>query len=372
MSKSIKTMAVLLMTWLVSIPASAWSLKEHILMTRIAAERLIADPNTPADMKEWLKAANRTGSDMDGEKKFFLHQRVGLYPRGVDGLGFWAVIPDLEKLSNGPVKANIAPFGIPESSLHFTDAELLNPAQEKHTFKDDLSSKPKLEEVSKDMADPAWKKAGMLPFRVADVYKKLVDVIRAGKLNDKNGQYPRDEHAEHWAGFLAHYLEDNTQPHHATIDFNSKSYFAKSTGRSPGIHGNVEGLLMDDDHEDYMHLREEFWPIFVKALDEVKDPATSNEPWQATVEVMLYSYDYLPLIGRAAQAGYKIGGTATEPAGAPAAKIDADAFFHVKMNVHDVEISMMEMKAQQMALGVKRVQRVWLQAWNEAHQPARD
>ena len=38
-------------------PAAAWSNKEHIQLTRIAASRLIADPATPEPMRQWLKAA---------------------------------------------------------------------------------------------------------------------------------------------------------------------------------------------------------------------------------------------------------------------------------------------------------------------------
>ena len=35
--------------------ALGWSYKEHIQLTRIAAERLIADPSTPPAMKQWLQ-----------------------------------------------------------------------------------------------------------------------------------------------------------------------------------------------------------------------------------------------------------------------------------------------------------------------------
>ena len=51
----------------------------------------------------------------------------------------------------------------------------------------------------------------MLPFRVENCYEMLVKVMREGKLLDTPGQLPRDEHATKWAGFLSHYLADNTQ-----------------------------------------------------------------------------------------------------------------------------------------------------------------
>ena len=54
-----------------------------------------------------------------------------------------------------------------------------------------------------------------------------VAAIRAGRLEDKPGQYPRDEHAVKGAGLRAHYAEDNTQLQHATIDYKSAAYFAE-------------------------------------------------------------------------------------------------------------------------------------------------
>jgi hypothetical protein len=346
--------------------ALGWSLKEHILMTQIAAQRLIADPSTPPAMKDWLKAASRDPKDMEGTKQFFLHQRIGLYPRGVDGLGFWSTMPDLDK-GSGPQRQVIAPFGVGEAQLHFTDLELLNSDPAKQTYRDDLSHKPTLSDIPRDLNDARWKHAGMLPFRVEDCYKKVVAAIRDGRLTDKDGQYPRDEHAEKWAGYLAHYLEDNCQPHHATIDYMSRTYFGKSNPRSPNVHGNVEGTLADDDRDDHMALREEFWTLFSRELQELKDPTVATDPWAATIEVALTSYDALPLIGRAAMAGYGIEGTPEAPTGHPSEALDAEKFFHFKGKVGDREMTLLEMKAHQMAWAVKRVERVWRQAWDEAN-----
>ena len=345
----------------------AWGLKEHILMTRIAAERLIADPATPAAMREWLQSSNRSGSDMAAEKQFFLHQRIGIFPRAVDGLGFWSTMPDQDKGAAGG-RQTVEPFGVTESQLHFTDLELLGADAATHTYRDDLSHRPKLSEIPRDFHDERWKHAGMLPFRVEDCYGKMVKAFRVGRLADKDGQYPRDEHAERWAGYLAHYLEDNCQPHHATVDFMSRSYFGKGNPRSPNVHNNVESTLMDDDAEDHMALREEFWPLFVAELDRMKDPIETNDPWAATVEVLMKSYDALPLIGRAAMAGYHLGGTPEAPTGHPIDVLDADAFFHFKGKVGKQEMTLLEMKAHQMAWAVKRVERVWRQAWEEGHQ----
>src|SRR5258708_2370486 len=149
----------------------AWSHKEHIQLTRLAAEGLIADLATPPEMKQWLKTANRGALDMEGEKEYFLHQRVGTFPRGADGLCFWATMPDVDKGSGGRDSRGIEPFGVPEAQLHFTDLELLNSQPEARTYRHDLSHKPKLSEIPRDMKDERWAKAGMLPFRVEDCYR---------------------------------------------------------------------------------------------------------------------------------------------------------------------------------------------------------
>jgi hypothetical protein len=120
-----------------------------------------------------------------------------------------------------------------------------------------------------------------------------------------------------------------------------------------------------------MPLREEFWPIFAKALSEVRDPVQTTDPWRATLEVSLASYDALPLIGEAAMEAAKQGGTPTEPKG-PFQAFDTNVFFHHKGQFHGREMTVMEMKAIQQAWAVRRVERLWLAAWNEAHaqQPA--
>ena len=345
--------------------AWGWSIKEHIALTRIAAELLIADPSTPPEMREWLVKANSQNLSLEEEKEWFLHQRVGMVPRNCDGLGFWGCMPDLDK-GSGPRPLEIEPFGVPEAKLHFTDVELFNRDESKHTYIDDLSHKPELKDFPRDMKDPRWKQAGMLPFRIEDVYKKMVADLRAKKLYDTDGQYPRDEHAAKWAGYLAHYLEDNCQPQHATIDYMSRTYFGKQNTRSPNIHFHVEGTIDDDELDDHMELRTEFVDLFAAALEQVQDPIQTDDLFQATLEVSLKSYDNLPLVGRAAMAAYHIGGTPDAPTGHPAEKFDADMFYHFKGSVDGQEMTVLEMKARQMAWGVKRVQRVWRMGWDES------
>jgi hypothetical protein len=360
-------LAVTIVVALLPAAASAWSTKEHIQLTRIAVERLLADPQTPEAMKHWLRDAAPGAMEMDGEKKWFLEQRQGIVPRGADGLTFWAVIPDTVVLMEGREEKKIQPFGVPERLLHYIDLELLLPGGAKKEYRHDLSAKPKLADLPRDVKDPRYVQAGMLPFRVEDCYRQLVAQFRAGRLNDKPGQYPHDEHAAKWAGYLAHYLQDNTQPHHATIDYKSSAYFADKR-KAPNVHAELEYKLADDEHDDHMALREEFWPLFVKALDDVRDPIETTDPWQATCEVALVSYDALPLIGVAAMKAAGQAGSPDAPQGsAAAAKFDTETFYRTKGVYLGREMSVLEMKAHQQAWAVKRVERLFRQAWDEAH-----
>ena len=362
MAKGLTLIAAFLL--LVTSRAAAWSSKEHVLLTRIAAARLIADPATPAGMKDWLRAAAPNLPGMDGEREFLLHARVGVFPRGVDGIPFWATVPDLNALTDsGPADRakKVEPFGVPERLLHFIDVEFFMPDEARRRYAPDLSNKPKLSDIPDDPADPRFARAGMLPFRVRQCFERLVESIRAGRLNDRPGRFPRDEHAAKWAGFLAHYVEDNTQPHHATVDYKSASYFAAGPRTAPNIHADMEYRLVDDDFADYPELRQAFWDAFAKALAAAQDPVgTDGDVFRSTLEVSLASYDALPLIGEAAVAGYGAAG------GGRPRDLNAEAFYTHRGKVRGEEMSLLEMKARQMAWAERRVEALWLRAWKEA------
>lgn len=355
-----------LLTCLVPAPSAlAWSTKEHILLTRLAAVRLLADPQTPPDINQWLRdALPGLGPDVASERDYLLHARVGPFPRGAEGLAFWAVVPDLQALVDSgysPERATkVEPFGVPERTLHFIDLEYFMPDESRRRYRPDLSNRPKPADVPRDPADPRYQRAGMLPFRVEQCYRELVSEIRKGRLTDKPGQFPRDEHASKWAGYLAHYVQDNTQPHHSTEDYRSASYFGGSPRSAPNVHADMEYRLVDDEYEDYPKLREQLWDLLVKSLTDDTDPVQSNDPFDATLEVAFRSYEALPLIGQAAVAAYG------DPAPNGRRPFDAEKFFHFRGNVGDAEMTLLEMKARQMAWAVKRTERMWLQAWREA------
>src|SRR4051794_31840775 len=95
-----KRLFCVLLVLIVGPSAHAWSYKEHVQLTRMAAERIVADPAAPDALKQWLKECLPGMKDMAGEKDFYLHKRVGLDISPFKGLERWAVMPDRHALND--------------------------------------------------------------------------------------------------------------------------------------------------------------------------------------------------------------------------------------------------------------------------------
>jgi hypothetical protein len=365
----IKFFVALLALLLVTESAHAWSFKEHMQLTRLAVERLLADESTPPEMKAWLKEITPGATDMAGEQEYFLHQRIGRDVSNISGLMRYAVKPDEYAQDRDAPK--LEPFGVPERQMHFIDLELFLTGDQKREYRDDLSGKPKLDDFPHDVHDPRYVQSGMLPLRVEFVYGKLVDAIKAKKLVRADDKLEgEDNSAARWAGYLAHYLEDNTQPQHATIDYKSATYFPNAR-RAPDVHGQVEYRMADDEQNEHAALRAEYWPIFAKAMDEFQPPVAVDDEkdlFRATLGVSLYSYDALPMIGRSAAKAYQPKPRLPAPSTSRSNddSFDTEAFFHGVGDYHGKQMSVMEMKAFQQAWAVHRVQTMLRRAWDEA------
>jgi hypothetical protein len=346
--------------------ATAWSYKEHILFTRLAISRLLDDPTTPESMKTWLRQAAGELPDLAGNEHFFKKTRVGRIPVGFTDMAYWVCVPDVRSLDrSGP---NVAPFKVRERMLHFIDLELLFNDERKREYKHDLSNKPTVQDIPREMSDPRLIQAGMLPFRIEQCYGELVGAIRADTLHAAAADLQENKTATFWAGFLAHYLADNTQPQHATLDYKAQSYFADRS-RAPDVHAEMEYRMCDDEKKDFPSLRDEYWPLFLKYVAELEDPVRqTKDVWLASVQTSLRSYDALPLIGLAAMHAGKQAGTPDHPQGAaaPAAEFDTEAFFRFRGQHMGREMSVLEMKAIQTAWAVRRIEHTLRQAWDEA------
>ncbi|MCC6239199.1 MAG: hypothetical protein IT448_02720 [Phycisphaerales bacterium] len=365
MPKRLIALMIVLLMSLTSI-ASAWSTKEHILLTRLAVMRLLAEEQTPPAMKDWLRRITPGPLDEPSLHQWYMDSRQGVFPRGEDGAPFWAVVPDLKALTSWP-QETVAPWPVGERLLHFIDLEYFDPAQQtpssKPQYKLGGAAKPELSQIPRDPADGRYKQAGMLPFRIEQVYGKLVRSIRAGRLTDAPGQFPRDEHAAHWAGFLSHYIADNTQPQHSSVDYKSRVFFPPGA-HVPNVHAQMEYILVDDERADFPELREQFWQLLQQKLTSVNDEATMDDLWVGSVQTSLRAYDALELVGAAAAAAWKRAEGSDNPS--TPWVIDTTAFYNYRMTQNGVSVSLAEKKAELQALAVIRIAEHLRQAWDEA------
>lgn len=356
-------------------PATAWSFKEHILVTRLAVQRLLADKQTPEAMKKWLREASPNVGDAASAKKLLVAEYIGPKPEGLVGLDYWCIFPDIARSVDGD--APVWPFGTPEAPMHFFDLEYLNPDPADQKYAHDLSNKPSFEEIPRDWRDRRLIRAGYLPYRVEQVYDDLVKAIRDNRL--RPGNVDDRDNALVLAGYLAHYLADNTQPQHATADYKSASYFVDPK-KAPNVHGMFEYGMVDWEGHDFPELREALWAKLQILLDgprEIHDEqlreAFGTDPWESTVRVSMMSYDALPLIGVAAQkaAGQGVeGDDATRPSGAPVRsgdEFDIAIFFRTTGNYNGAQMSLLDIKAQQLGIATLRIESILQQAWNDAH-----
>lgn len=348
-------------------PLLAWSHQGHIVCTRLAALRIINDETAPAELREFLR--RNMPYDLDAVKRTVLGENVGAQARdhqtGLDG---YSTLPDrIQDTDEG--KQKIEPYGAPEAKMHFCDLEFFAKDPQ---FKPDLSSKPKREDIPRDVKDPRWLAAGFIPLRLDESYKNLVTAFGA-----KNKPINNTDAAK-WTGYLAHYLEDCTQPHHSTIDFKSLSYLA---GKVPSVrtiktdlsnggvsvsyradrdvnpHGDLEFQLFENANEPRKTWREDFWRELTARIDKISKDAPSPDKFdgfEKSLDILFDSYTYLPAVGKAAQAAYATG------------KFDAEAFFTSKDTVNGEELTIIQLMAERKARAVIEVEHAIRAAWNEA------
>src|SRR5581483_10101710 len=246
-------------------------------------------------------------------------------------------------------------------------------------YKDDLSGKPKLADIPHNLHDPRFKRAGFVPFRVEECYGKLAAAFGNGE------SVTNADDALHWAGYLAHYVQDSTQPHHATMDFKSFTYLAGHVKEIPAVatqpggslialhvgknidpHGDLEFQLFENADPPRQQFRKEYWKDLQADINQLAagekpwgdhnaGSAASFDPFTWDLQILSDSYDYLPLIGRAAQAAYASG------------TFDPQAFFTYAGRAHGQNLAIVQLIALQNAKSVLDTERVWRLAWNSAH-----
>jgi len=334
-------------------PTHAWSHQQHILITRMAALRIINDPDAPEGLKNFLKTNMKY--DLEACRKLTLEETVGIeaknYLTGLDGA---CTLPDRIRATD----ANIAPYNAPESKMHFMDWENF------------VSDRPQITAVPHDLHDPRWKQAGYIPFRVEEMYNELVKAFATG-----GGEKFDNAHALKITGYLSHYIADCHQPLHATADYKSYSYLFgkipairkitqtlpdgreitkytvdKEFSQSINPHTDLEFQLFEDTQAPRKELREKFWKelerqIALQTATTVSPYFTKAGSFTRALEILADSYAYLPAIGKAAQAAYATG------------KFDPKAFFS-----NDI----IQLMAARHAAAILELERTLRTAWSEA------
>jgi hypothetical protein len=353
----------------------AWAHQGHILLTRLAALRIIDDPTAPQGLRDFLK--QNMPHSMEDCRELAELDYVGPDPlsRNPDygvGLDNWATMPDRVKTSlQGMVK--IEPYGMSETWMHRMDLEVFS---KQRFYSDDLAGKPDVDQIPHDLSDPRWKRAGFVPWRVEEMYHKFAKDIGPGQT------VADPDDALKAAGYLAHYIEDSTQPHHATGDYQSQSYLAGRIKNIPastqpqtlalamlhlpaGInpHGDIEYQLFENTDPPRDKFRQEFWKLLLMDIDtlaaeraQAAQPSADRfDPFRWDLHILGDSYDYLPFVGRAVQAGYATG------------KFDPAAFFGFTGQTHGQTMTVVQLIALQNAKAVFDVELAYRLAWDEAH-----
>ncbi len=354
---------------LTAAPAFGWSHQQHILMLRLTAARLLADPATPPPLAAFLRG-NLDPADLTPAacERLAVTDVVGDDPNAVaHGLDRWATVPDqVRRKPEG--KTKIEPYAATEDSMHNLGAESFDAGD--HVYHDDLSGKPDFAAaVPFDVRDPRYRRGGFVPLRAQECYVNLVNAIKSG---DAAGQVK-------WAGYLAHYVQDSTQPQHATVDTKSVAYLA---GHVPGVpaaasrpanvglaearlpkginpHTDMEYTLFASAQEPLATYRRAYWAALTSdlptaAVHPVPPNAMGDGVFRLDLMVLSDSYDALPLVGRAAAAAYRTG------------TFDAAAFYGHAGTVDGHATTVAALMGDRNAAAVRQVELLYRSAWVEA------
>ena len=370
MLSSHRLLTTMLTLALTAAPAMGWSHQQHILMVRLTAERLLADPTTPPPLAAFLRA-NLDPADLTPAalQRLAVTDVVGDDPNAAaHGLDRWVTVPDqVRRKPEG--KAKIEPYGATEDSMHNLGAESFDGGD--HLYHDDGSGKPDFaRDVPFDVRDPRYRRGGFVPLRAQECYVNLVNAIKAG---DGAGEVK-------WAGYLAHYVQDSTQPQHATVDTKSVAYLA---GHVPGVpsaasrpanaglaearlpkginpHTDMEYTLFASAAEPLATYRRAYWAELQSDLPNatvhpVPANALTDGVFRLDLMVLSDSYDALPLVGRAAAAAYRTG------------TFDPVAFYGHAGLVDGHESTVAQLMGDRNAAAVAQVGLLYRSAWADGH-----
>lgn len=128
------------------------------------------------------------------------------------------------------------------------------------------------------------------------------------------------------------------------------------------MHAQLEYRLVDDEHADHLDTRRRVWDLLQEKLNRIHDPVPVDDVWAGSVQTSLNSYEALPLIGQAARAAWREADAGERHRDA----IDIEAFYAYQDDWRGRQVSVAEMKAEQLALAAARIAAHWRHAWRTA------
>lgn len=327
-------------------PAAAWSRKGHVLITRSAVKLLVDDPTTPAALRALLLQGLGDPAKLESLDAFVLTEPYTAIMGPLDpGLELFSYRPD----DLAPKRSPVPTFNNTEDRLHYLNLERFHADPERRKYAPDGSNKAALADVPRDWHDERYATAGLLTFRVEQVYKNLVQSLAV------------DDSAEQiylWMGFLAHYASDAFQPYHSTLNFTGLLCPANQGREKESrhlLHAELEETIFSDESPGVKAQVAPFWKRFKDVLNPgANQPAVRSEPYDSTLQTVSESYEHLAFLCRAATAAFEGGG------------FNRQAWFAYAEVLDGRKTSVAELQGERMALATLAVRTFIRQAWDDA------
>lgn len=327
-------------------PAGAWSRKGHVLIVRSAVKLLTDDAATPAALRTLLLEGIGDPARLDSLESFVLAEPYSATQGPLaPGLEQFSFRPD----ELGSRRSRVAAFDTTEDRLHYLNLEIFQPDPERRRYAPDGSNRPRLADLPRDRRDGRHAAAGLLPFRVEQVYADLVRSLAAGTSNEETWL---------WMGFLSHYASDTFQPFHATLNFDGLQCPVNQSREKDArynLHFEFEDRIFSDESPGVRSHLPGFWKQYRATLDTGAARATARlDPYVSTQEALLDGYGLLPFLCRAGAAA--LNGTA----------FDRQAWFAHAEDHGGRRLSVAQLQGRRMALAALAVRDLLRQAWEDA------
>ena len=332
------------------VPGEAWSRKGHVLITRSTVKLLLEDPTCPEALRTVLLEGLGHPEKIESLDDFVLTEPYSTMSQPLEpGLDLFSFRPDDLTVTRSAVPA----FNSTENPMHYLNLERFHPDPERRKFAPDGSNAAKAAELPRDWRDERYATAGLLTFRVEQVYENLVQSLAAGHSNEQSFL---------WMGFLSHYVSDAFQPFHATLNYDGSQCPANLKRDKPArqnLHFELEDRIFSDESPAVRALVPDFWRQFKSTVSgAAARPAERLDPYVATQEALSASYGWLAFLCRAAAVALQ------------GPEFNRQAWLSYAEEAGGRRLSVAQLQGERMALAALAIRTLIRQAWDDATRPA--